>query len=861
MEPGATPAELPMPTAIGDYDILEVLGRGGMGVVYKARHRTLGRLAALKMILSAEHASRAELCRFRAEAEAVGQLLHPNIVQIYEVDEADGNPYFALEFVEGGTLSARISEQPLPARHAAELIEALARGIHVAHLAGILHRDLKPGNILLTEDGVPKIADFGLAKRMDEDAAHNTGTGSILGTPAYMAPEQAEGKNRGLGPGVDIYALGSVLYHMLTGRPPFVGETVLDTLQHVKNDDPIPPGRLRPRVPRDLEIICLKCLQKEPRKRYATAQDLADDLARFLRNEPIRARPIGDLERTWKWVRRQPVSAALLATLVLVIVGGFFVVLRLWMRAEKLRGWALEEMNESKVREQRTTTRLNDAAQELYVAQMNLAQEAIRDADVPRLRKLLDGSAAGLRGFEWRYLRELSNSPGLELRQHLRDVRSVASRPDDGQRIATVGGDGLVVLWDAGKPPRILRGHASPVLRVAYSSDGKRLASADEAGAIRVWDVESEKTTRVLVGAAPTTSLRFGPNAEWLVAGGEDGSIRLWNLTSEFPPIAFPGHPYPVTDLAVSPDGKRIASASQDRSVRVWDVAGPSELFACPHDHWATAVTFSADGKTLFSASADNKVRVWDAATGRLRFELHGAGDAIRTLAASPTGDRLAGVGFDRSVAVWDVAARKLIRSYPADAERIRTVAYDVRGRLHTEADLELPAAESRVLKTKSTVFAIAFGSERAVSRGRRQRRHAHALGSRARQGGRRGSDRRRSAARGGVRSGEEDLGGRQRERQRRLAPGGPGRRHRPAPTRAMGPGARLHAGRSPTPLGGRRRHDRPGSRRPCPNRHPLSRGPLPGLSQRWPTVRIRGRRSRGPSLDRRRSVAADAGA
>jgi eukaryotic-like serine/threonine-protein kinase len=706
------PPDLPMLTAVGDYDILEVLGRGGMGVVYKARHRSLGRLAALKMILSAEHASRAELCRFQSEAEAVGQLRHPNIVQIYEVDEADGNPYFALEFVEGGTLSTRISRQPLPTRQAAELIEALARGIHVAHQAGILHRDLKPGNILLTLDEVPKIADFGLAKRMDDDSAHNTGTGSILGTPAYMAPEQAEGKNRGLGPGVDIYALGSVLYHMLTGRPPFVGETVLDTLQHVKYDDPIPPGRLRPRVPRDLEIICLKCLQKEPRKRYASAEDLADDLGRYLRHEPIRARSTGALERSWKWVRRQPVFAALLATLFLVIVGGFFVVLRLWMRAEKLRDWALEEMNESKIHEQRTTTRLNDAARDLYVAQMHLAQEALRDADVPQLRKLLDASVPDQRGFEWRYLRDLSTSPGLELRRHLRDVRSVAFRPTDGQQSATAGGDGLVVLWDAGKAARILRGSAVPIGRVVYSKDGKLLATADDSGSIRVWDIGSEKTLRVLTGSAPTTSIRFGPNADWLAASGADGSIKLWNLTSEFSPLAFPGEAYVVADLAVSPDGSRLASASQDRSVRVWDVNGPRQLFACPHEHWATAVTFSADGKTLFTASADRKVRVWDAATGRLRFDLAGAGDAIQTLTASPAGDRLAGIGFDRSVVVWELATRKVLRALPADSERIRSILYDSRGRLHADADIDVAAPESRVLKTRSPVLALAFGPD-----------------------------------------------------------------------------------------------------------------------------------------------------
>jgi eukaryotic-like serine/threonine-protein kinase len=704
--------DLPIPSSIGDYDILEVLGRGGMGVVYKARHRTLGRLAALKMILSAEHASRAELCRFQAEAEAVGQLRHPNIVQIYEVDEADGNPYFALEFVEGGTLSARISQQPLPARQAAELVEALARAIHVAHQAGILHRDLKPGNILLDLDGVPKIADFGLAKRMDADADHNTGTGSILGTPAYMAPEQAEGKNRGLGPGVDIYALGSVLYHMLTGRPPFVGETVLDTLQHVKNDDPIPPGRLRPRVPHDLEVICMKCLQKEPRKRYASAQDLADDLARFLHNRPIRARSINDIERTWKWIRRQPMFAALLATLLLVIVGGFFVVTRLWMRAETLRGWALEEMNESKVREQRTTSRLNDAAQDLHVAQMNLAQQALRDADVPRLRKILDSSAPRLRGFEWNYLQSQASSPGLELRRHLRDVRSVALRPDDGQQTATAGGDGLVVLWETGKTPRILHGHHGPVLRVAYSGDGRLLATADETGSIRIWNLGTEKAIRVLSGAAPTTALRFGPGAEWIVAGGEDGSIKLWNLTSEFSPVAFPGHSYAVADLAVSPDGKRVASASKDRSVRVWDVNGPRELFACPHDHWATAVAFSGDGKTLFSASADRKVHVWDAKTGRLRFDLAGAGAALRTLAATSAGDRLAGCGFDGSVVVWEPATRKVVRSLPGESDRFRTVLFDSRGRLHTDAETDLPETGSRVLKTRSPVLAIAFGPD-----------------------------------------------------------------------------------------------------------------------------------------------------
>ena len=325
-----------MPKQIGDYDILGVLGRGGMGVVYKARQRGLNRMAALKMILAAGHASEADFLRFQTEAEAVAKLQHPNIVQIFEVGQDDGHPYFSLEYVDGGTLSGKLANNPLPARQAAELVEPLARAMFYAHENGILHRDLKPGNILLTLQGTPKITDFGLAKRMGDDSSNNTGTGSILGTPAYMAPEQAEGKIRELGPGVDIYALGSVLYHALTGRPPFLGETVLDTLQQVKNDDPLPPSRLQPKVPRDLETICLKCLQKEPAKRYATANDLADDLHRFLNNEPIKARPVSLIERAVKWAKRRPQVAALLGTIFVLIVGGFLGMFALWLRAEGL---------------------------------------------------------------------------------------------------------------------------------------------------------------------------------------------------------------------------------------------------------------------------------------------------------------------------------------------------------------------------------------------------------------------------------------------------------------------------------------------------------------------------------------------
>jgi tetratricopeptide (TPR) repeat protein len=336
------------------YEILGVLGRGGMGVVYRARQISLNRLVALKMILAGEHAGPEQRSRFRREAEAVARLQHPNIVQIYEVGEQDGRPYFSLEYVEGGTLAGRLAGTPQPARPAAELVETLARAVHFAHERGIVHRDLKPANILLSggrqppetapgqgadaprsgnpvpalaggsrlNEGVPKVTDFGLAKHLDQEHTQ-TQSGALLGTPSYMAPEQAWGRSKvvPVGPAADVYALGAILYECLTGRPPFRGENPLDTLEQVWSRDPVPPSRLQPKVPRDLETICLKCLEKDPGRRYGSARDLADDLRRFRAGEPIRARPVGLAQRLVKWVRRRPVQAALLGVILLLVLG------------------------------------------------------------------------------------------------------------------------------------------------------------------------------------------------------------------------------------------------------------------------------------------------------------------------------------------------------------------------------------------------------------------------------------------------------------------------------------------------------------------------------------------------------------
>ncbi len=318
----APPAAEPIRSlTFGDYELIDKVGEGGMGVVYKARQVSLNRIVALKMILAGNHARPSDLARFRAEAESVAALQHPNIVHIHEVGQRDGVPYLTLEFVAGGTLAQRLNGTPWADADAARLVEAVARAMHEAHRAGIVHRDLKPGNVLLTADGTPKVTDFGLAKRLDQSDGP-TVTGTILGTPSYMAPEQAAGRSREISASCDIYALGAILYEVLTGRPPFRAAAPLDTVMQVLHDEPVAPRLLNPNVSRDLETVCLKCLRKERAARYSSALELAEDLRHFLAHEPILARPIGAVERAWRWCHRSPYRAALVGVLLLALVVG-----------------------------------------------------------------------------------------------------------------------------------------------------------------------------------------------------------------------------------------------------------------------------------------------------------------------------------------------------------------------------------------------------------------------------------------------------------------------------------------------------------------------------------------------------------
>jgi WD40 repeat protein len=553
--------DIPPPSCIGSYQILEELGRGGMGVVYKAFQPSLRRVVAVKVILGGPLAGATTQARFRVEAEALARLSHPNIVQVYEIGEYDAGgvtvPFLALEFCEGGSLSEQPKGKLLSPRQAAEWLRTLAEAAHAAHRAGIIHRDLKPANVLLDRDGRLKVSDFGLA-RLLVGGGPRTQTGIAFGTPEYMAPEQSTGGV--LGPAVDVYSLGAILYAFLTGRPPFRGDTPMETLAQLREQEPVPPRQLRPGCPRDLETICLKCLEKAPGRRYASAQALAEDCDAFLAGRPISARPLGRLGRGWRWCRRNPAVAGLLAALALSLVGGtvaatlFGVEAGIRAREEgRLRRDATEAKDRAEEREK-------EAQAGRYIANLRLAQRAWDDDDLGRLRELLAGErpertgGLDLRDFEWRYWDRLSRSERWSVAGHGRAVTAAALDPT-GRRLASGSEDGTVQVWDLGSsaaavPASVVLGqHTSGVSVVAFSPDGKRLASGDSGGRTLVWDLPGGQTLP-------------GPVQPRLVAT----------------------HAKRVDTIAFSPDGKRLASASR----------------------LASAIAFSPDGEPRASISAIN---------------------------------------------------------------------------------------------------------------------------------------------------------------------------------------------------------------------------------------------------------------
>jgi serine/threonine-protein kinase len=412
----AAPRERPLPTVEG-YETLCELGRGGMGVVYRARQILLNRPCVLKMILAGAHADAETVARFLVEAEAVARLQHPNVVQIRHIGEAEGLPFFELEYVDGGSLDKRLDGTPWKAGQAAEFVEALARGVAEAHRLGIVHRDLKPANILMTAEGAPKITDFGLAKSLTKDAGL-TRSDSIMGSPGYMAPEQAQGRTKEVGPPADVYALGAILYEILTGRPPFTGATVLETLEQVRTIEPVAPSRLVPRLPRDVETIALKCLHKDPARRYGSAVALAEDLRRFLDGKTILARPVGPIERGWRWCRRNTVVAGLAAALTTIMLAATAASLIAYQHMSRLargehaaRLVAVQEMKAAEEAHERAETNFNRAraAVDDYLTRISESQLLKVPGLLPLRGELLESALR----FYQDFLRERGDDPTL----------------------------------------------------------------------------------------------------------------------------------------------------------------------------------------------------------------------------------------------------------------------------------------------------------------------------------------------------------------------------------------------------------------------------------------------------------------
>jgi tetratricopeptide (TPR) repeat protein len=484
------------------YEIQCELGRGGMGVVYRARQISLDRLVALKMILGGAHAGAAELARFRTEAEAVARLKHPNIVQIFEVGTQGGFPYCTLEYVDGGTLARKVAGTPQLPRDAARLTETLAGAIHAAHLRGIVHRDLKPANILLeplsigtpggSHDGpatfdphrwVPKITDFGLAKRLDVDSSQ-TQSGTLLGTPSYMAPEQADGQGRPITPQADIYALGAILYELLTGGPPFRGTSLLETIMQVVHQEPVPPRRLQPKTPKDLETICLKCLEKDPRKRYASAELLGQDLHLFLAGRPIQARPVGAVERTWKWSRRRPAAAALIVSgavvLLTALVAGYWLAgheRSLRKEVEKSRDEAIRERNHAETQEQQAAKNYQLARNAVDQMLTRIGQDRL--ASEPHMeevrRDLLDRALF----FYNRFLEERSTDPQTiaataQASSRVGDIQELLGRPREAERAYANAIDLFGQLKTPSAQDRYDLAGAYNNLGILYHSEGQR---------------------------------------------------------------------------------------------------------------------------------------------------------------------------------------------------------------------------------------------------------------------------------------------------------------------------------------------------------------------------------------------------
>ena len=664
--------------AFGDYELLEEIARGGMGVVYKARQVSLDRVVAVKMIIAGEFATQQFVQRFRTEAAAAAVLHHPNIVAIYEVGIHAGQHYFSMDFVDGPSLAALVGHQPLPARRAAQYLKTIAEAIHYAHQQGILHRDLKPSNVLIDAKDQPRITDFGLAKRLEGETSL-TLSGQMVGSPNFMPPEQATAKHGKVGRYSDVYALGGILYHLLTARPPFQADSLEVIVSQVLTAEPVSPRLLNPAVPRDLETICLKCLEKEPSRRYATAQALADELGRFLRGEPILARPASRPERAWRWCQRQPVRAGLMAALILVFVLGFSGVVWQWQRAERQRFRA--EDNELFAR------------QNAYAADMNLAQRALEANDVRLAVSLLnkhrpDGkSATDLRHWEWRYLWQLCQADeSVRLQTSPGSIGAVTISQNGSVMAAQTGAD-KIALWDLTTKRLITQLPASPSIeRLRLSPTGNLLAvstrNARGDRTVEVWDVPARKIRATLAQPAPVRSLAFSsPDGTLLASFDIKGNIAVveWasNHTLTNLSVPPPRHVYAgVVDF--SPDGSRVAIGEDYGRMSLLNWRTGTIMTMTNLTQGGEAVTALAFSTTtgLLAVGFGSIIRFWDADSGQPRGQITNQTGSVGALAFTADGQLLASASRDRTVRVWRVTDQAELRCWRGHEGEGLTLAF-----------------------------------------------------------------------------------------------------------------------------------------------------------------------------------------
>ena len=651
-------------------------------------------------------------------------------MQVYEVGEHKGKPYFSLEFCSGGSLADKLSGTPLPPAEAAALVEVLARAMQAAHQKGVIHRDLKPANVLRTDDGIPKITDFGLAKKLDEQG--QTASGSILGSPPYMAPEQAAGKTGEIGTATDVYALGAILYECLTGRPPFRGATVWETVAQVMTQEPVPPAQLQPLVPGDLETICLKCLQKTPARRYASAEALADDLGHFLKGDPIAARPISARERLVRWCRRRPLLAGLIGTVAALLVLVAVVASIGYLETS----WALEReaSQRAEAQKQREAAQVAEAMARddairvkrlLYVANLQLASYVWNSetGTAGEVRELLMAHVPGagtddLRDFTWRYLwRLLNDSAGIN-RGHAKGVTALAIRPDGS--LVTVDGENRLRHWLAGSPQAVLTTSPIPGL-IVLAPDGLTAAAAHES-AVRLLDTETGRERLTVKAPSNVAGLIYLPDGRALLTRGADGVATLWDAASgkvleTIPkPAAIAGHA-----ISLSPDGRQAAVPSGPihaaLSLTDWRTGNTQATFRMGVTIATTA--YSPDGKRLAAGLPEGTLMVWDTASKKevspaQRTHVNG----LSCIMFSPDCSQLA-VGFrDGLVAVWDLASREYIRRFKGHTQKITALRFVPDGKVLVSGsadgtarrwDLDAPTNVNPLVRQDAAGRSLAF--------------------------------------------------------------------------------------------------------------------------------------------------------